>query len=98
MDPQLLGTAGFMAPVLVAAGWLLAQMRADRKQYAQLLADAEERHEKEQARTRRERDDARAAHEAERKIRMAAEDNATAQRRRAEAAEAALLLAQGGLP
>lgn len=98
MDPQLLGTAGFMAPVLVAAGWLLAQMRADRKQYAQLIADAEGRHEREQARTRRERDEARAAHEAERTARMAAEDRETAQRRRAEAAEAALLLAQGGRP
>jgi hypothetical protein len=96
VDPQILSTAGFMAPVLVAAGWLLAQMRADRKQYAQLVADAEERHEKEQARTRRERDDARAAHEAERSLRIAAEDRETTQRRRAEAAEAALLLAQGG--
>lgn len=96
MDAELLGMAGFMAPVLVAAGWLLAQMRADRKQYAELIADGEERHEKEQARTRRERDEARAAHEAERQARMAAEDVAAVQRRRAEAAEAALLLSQGG--
>jgi len=98
VDPQIISTAGFMAPVLVAAGWLLAQMRADRKQYAQLVADGEERHEKEQERTRRERDDARAAHEAERERRMKAEDAAATQRRRAEAAEAALLQSRGGQP
>lgn len=92
----ILSTAGIIAPVLVAAGYFLAQMRADRKQYAQQVADLVARHEKEQERTRRERDEARDAHDAERQRRISAEDKAAIQRRRAEAAEAALLMAGGG--
>lgn len=94
----ILSTAGIIAPALVAAGYFLAQMRADRKQYAQQVTDLVTRHEKEQERTQRERDDARTDHDTERQRRITAEDDAAIQRRRADAAEAALLIAGGGRP